>query len=191
MIDTNQILDVLKNDYSKDIIVAIASGLFLLLVQFLYKYIKNTISYKKYRGYTGNYFTYTISTKKSRNISCFSYRIKFKLGRLILVSNDRDLKYKGEVLITDKNIYFYSKGIDHEEYNHMIFHKPLNNKLTFSVGVFSGVSIMNEPTSKVILISNKKMEEEDAKRILQSYAVMNEDLLTIIPMSESFYTNEV
>lgn len=191
MIDTEQIINILKDDYSKEIIVAIVSGIFILVVQFLYKYIKNKITFNKYKGYIGNYYTYTVSTKKSRTISCYEYIIKFRLGKLVYASKNKDLKYKGEVFITDKNIYLYGCGFDHEEYTQMIFHKPLNNKLTISIGIFSGVSVLNEPSSKLILITNKKIENIEAEKILKNYDYINEELLSIVPISESFYTNKI
>jgi hypothetical protein len=191
MIDTSQIIDILKNDYSKEIIVAFSSGVLIFVAQLLYKYIKNTMVYKKYRGYIGNYYTYTVSTKKSRTISCYEYRVKFRFGKLIYISKNKGLKYTGEVLVTDKNIYLYGGGIEHDEYTQMIFHKPLNNKLTTSVGIFSGVSVLNEPTSKLILIMNEKIDTTEAERILKNYKYIDEELLSIVPISESFYTNKI
>ena len=187
MEENQHIIQFLLNDYSKEFIVTIISGILLLTGQFLYKYIKNKLKYKQYSGYIGTYYTYTISTKESRHITSYSYKIKYRLGKLIFVSTDKSLKYDGEVLITDKNIYLYSKGLEHEEYIHMIFHKPLNNKLTFSMGVMSGISILNEPTSKVIIISNKKLENNDVEEFFSKSKFFSKKLLTIIPISEKFY----
>jgi len=191
VLDNEQILTILKDDYGKEIIVAIISGIFILLVQFAYKYIKNSIAYKKYKGYIGKYYTYTVSTKKSRSVSPYEYNIKYQFGKLVYSSKNKGLMYKGEVLVTDKNIYLYGGGIEHDEYTQMIFHKPLNNQLTVSVGIFSGVSVLNEPTSKLILITNKKISNGEAEEILKSYDYINEKLLSIVPISESFYTKEI
>lgn len=185
------ILDLLQNDYSKEIIAGVIAGLFIILIQYAYNYIKNVIMFNKYKGFVGDYFTYSISTKSSRSISAFAYQIKYSYGKLVLVSKTNDLRYKGKVFITDKNIYFYGKGLDHEEYTLMTFHKPFNNKLTSSIGVFSGVSILNEPTSKVILITNKKIHKEKAREILLAHNIIEEKLLTIVPTSEKFYTNQL
>ena len=65
MLGYEEILVVLKNDYGKELTVAVVSGGVILLAQFVFNYIKNLIAFKKYRGYIGKYYTYTASTKKS------------------------------------------------------------------------------------------------------------------------------
>ncbi len=187
----NNLMIIFQNKYFVNLVVGIATAVFILLIQKLFSYLKNAYTYKKYKGFVGRYHTYAYSTNKKTEISSFSYDIKYKFGQLKVHGGNSVLSYIGNLSITDKNLYLSIKGCLHQEQLLMIFHKPLHNQFDELIGVISCVSVINEPTSKIILMSKNELDLEVAKNILKTTELKGNYLYASIPLTEATYTNNL
>lgn len=131
------------------------------------KGVKNRLS-KDSRA--GKYYSYNYSTKNNGTINTDEWIIKNSFdGKLrIRVKNQsgKNLQYSGDVIEKGDKLYFRFNGLNHNEAMLYVFHSPVDQKLTKETGVFSAISMDNEPIAGKALLSSVPLDDTDIREIL-------------------------
>ena len=190
------ILDVVNtfiDKYTTEVVGGLTVMVITLALNYILKFIKNIKTTKKYSGYIGNYFIYSYSTIVNENkISRSTLSIKSKFGRLVVKENNAGVyDYIGSVFITERNIYILLKGVNHTEWVQYVFYSPLHRKIKKLVGLYSAVSVIDEPFSGVCIFSDIELTEEKILNEFKNNGFLYENSILRIEKKSSIYYDNI
>ena len=178
--------------YSTEIIGGLIVSILLLTFRKISDFEKNIRITRIYSGYIGSYYLYSFASSGDDKIIISNLIIKPKFGKLRVIADGQGVyKYKGEMYISERNIYINLIGINHEERVQLIFHSPLNRQIKNLVGSLNAITVIDEPYSCLCILSDKEISESNIKNQLVEMGVDNKNSMFVIPKTYSLFFNNI
>lgn len=193
MIETEQILNLLKNDYSKEMVVATISGIIGLTLSFFIKIIiafKNNLN-TSIDYIVGEWNIYNISFLKNKEIinkgkwvirKSLLGGIKINIHYYDKEDNIIDLvKYTGIVYKEEGSIVVAIKGDKHSEnvFCRLLSSNPSN--IDYIYGIWLGKDLDYINSSAPLILTKKEASEEEIKNIINSNFKVENHAIRVIP----------
>jgi transcriptional regulator with XRE-family HTH domain len=136
-----------------------------------------------YGDYTGTYWFYTFASTGQEMITVNEINIEKKLDTFQVYSKNLyfNFEYKGELVISEQNIFMMLDGTSANRKIFCIFHNPISRKLHRLWGVSASISMAYEPTMKYILLSDEMLDEKSAVREFEKRGYNFENAIFKIP----------
>jgi len=178
--------------YSTEIIGGLIVSIILLTFRKISDFVKNIRITRIYSGYIGSYYLYSFASSGEDKIIISNLIIKPKLGKLRVIADSQGVyKYRGEMHISERNIYINLIGVNHEERVQLIFHSPLNRQIKNLVGSLNAITVIDEPYSCLCILSDKEISEFNIRNQLIEMGVNNKNSMFIIPKTYSLFFNNI
>jgi len=184
-------LNTFIDTYTTEIIGGLLTAIILLSMNLIKNFLINFKVRKMYSGYIGEYYLYNFTSAGVDTITKTKVSIVAKWGKLITYANNEDIyKYKGEMTISERNLYITYEGVYHLEKLQIIFYSPLHRKIKNLVGVLSAVSVLAEPFACVCILSDKELTEDEVKEEFKKNGYnQKKSILKISQNNSIFYDN--